>query len=97
MVDVLNGLPERMVVLRYGLADAEPKTLEGMSQEETDGTKLLPGAVEEGAYEYHREGLRRGSKCDVSIPSRAMSCGVSRVRSTPSYSMTSFAVHGVRA
>ena len=41
---------------------AEPKTLEGMSQEETDGTKLLPGAVEDGAYEFHREGLRRGSK-----------------------------------
>jgi hypothetical protein len=32
-----------------------------MTEDELGGTKLLPGAVEPGAYDFHREGLERGA------------------------------------
>lgn len=40
---------------------ATPEELTGMSKEETDGTKLLPNAIDKGVYERHQDNMRRGS------------------------------------
>lgn len=39
---------------------SEPELLERMSEEEVDGTKLIPNAVKPGVYDEHRRGLDRG-------------------------------------
>ena len=38
-----------------------PLLLEGMSQEELDGSKIVTGAIKDGAFQEHLEGLRRGA------------------------------------
>jgi len=40
---------------------AQPEYLQSMGAQETEGTKLLPHAIEPGAYEEHRRGLDRGA------------------------------------
>jgi type II secretory pathway component HofQ len=40
----------------------EPKTLQGMSREETDGVKLVPEAIEPGTYQDHVQGVKRGER-----------------------------------
>ena len=49
---------------------AEPDVLRGMSQEETEGTKLVPNAIEPGAYDDHQEGMRRGAGASAEGQSR---------------------------
>ena len=39
---------------------ASPDVLDGMSKQESDGTRLLPGAVGPGVYQDHLKGLERG-------------------------------------
>jgi type II secretory pathway component GspD/PulD (secretin) len=52
-----------------------PDKLPAMSDDETRGTTLLPGAVDPGMYEQHREGLQRGA-------TRVEPRGGARVKST---------------
>lgn len=38
----------------------DPDQIPGMSKQEVEGTKLLPGAIGPGVYEEHKEGMKRG-------------------------------------
>ncbi len=40
---------------------ARPEDLQGMSNDETKGTQLVPKAVEPGAFQEHMRGLQRGA------------------------------------
>ncbi len=50
---------ELLIFLTPHVAE-DPDQLDGMSKDEVDSTKLLPGAVAPGVYDQHREGLKRG-------------------------------------
>ena len=47
---------------------AEPTKLKGMSQDEMDGTRLVPNAVEPGAFQEHMRGMLRGATTEPSAP-----------------------------
>jgi Flp pilus assembly secretin CpaC len=51
---------ELLIFLTPHVAQA-PEDLAGMSEQETAGTKLLPGAVDKGVFKEHMEGMRRGA------------------------------------
>jgi general secretion pathway protein D len=52
---------ELLIFLTPHVAPA-PKTLEGMSKEEMEGTKVVPQAIEPGTFEEQLEGLKRGER-----------------------------------
>jgi hypothetical protein len=47
---------------------AEPELLKNMSQDEMNGTKLTPNAVEPGAFQDHLRGMQRGATTKPSAP-----------------------------
>ncbi len=49
---------------------ANPDDLQGMSQDEVKGTKLVPGAVTPGTYDEHLEGMQRGAATPAPAPAR---------------------------
>lgn len=46
----------------------QPDELEGMSEQEKAGTKALPGAVEQGAFQGHLDGMKRGVSTRPALP-----------------------------
>jgi general secretion pathway protein D len=47
---------------------ARPEALRGMSKDEMDGTKLVPKAVEPGAFQEHMRGMKRGATTEPTTP-----------------------------
>lgn len=46
----------------------DPDNLKEMSRQETEGTKLVPNAVDPNAFQEHKDGLQRGHNPDPVIP-----------------------------
>jgi general secretion pathway protein D len=47
---------------------AQPDSLQEMSKQEIEGSKLVPGAVDPNAFQEHKEGLQRGRNPDQTVP-----------------------------
>jgi len=46
----------------------DPDNLKEMSRQETEGTKLVPNAVDPNAFQEHKDGLQRGHNPDPVVP-----------------------------
>src|SRR5690606_11754475 len=57
--DIVGAKTELLIFLTPHVA-ATPESLRPMSEQELQGTQLVPGAVRPGAFDEHLQGLRRG-------------------------------------
>lgn len=62
-----NTKTELLIFLTPHVA-AQPDALQGMSQTEMEGSKLVPQAVDPNAFKEHMEGMQRGATTQPSAP-----------------------------
>jgi type II secretory pathway component GspD/PulD (secretin) len=52
---------ELLIFLTPHVVQRPEQQLEKMSKQEVEGSKLVPGAVDQNAFQEHMDGLRRGA------------------------------------
>ncbi len=58
---ITNKAKTELLIFLTPHVASDPDDLKGMSDDEMDGTKLVPNSVAPGMFDEHYEGLRRGS------------------------------------